>query len=128
MIGVQPAFSNSHAEVHQQNGAKAAPLRIVTGAHRDEFVITAGQGLGIHIDSRVIVGHAIEFLWFGAVRTHRPHRLGDSRSTVDILPAVIHDPAVSEDLGAEFAYQAVTELLVMAAIGMHPMEHRCCQS
>ena len=69
-------------------------------------MIAAGKGLRIHVDGRVVVGQAVEFLGPGPVGIHGPDGLGDPGALVDVFPAVIHDPAVVENHRAEFADRA----------------------
>ncbi len=121
-VRVRTAHPDAHAEVDQQDRSQAASLRTMARAHANKAMIAAGQGLRVHADGRVVVGQAIEFLGPGPVGIHGPDALGDPSALVDILPAVIHDPAVIEDHRAEFADRAIGELFDVGAVGVHAVQ------
>ena len=121
-VRVGTADLAARAEVDQQDRSQAAALRIVAGAHANKAMIAAGKRLRIHADGRVVVGQAVEFLGPGPVGIHGPDALGDPSALVDILPAVIHDPAVIENHRTEFADGAVGKLFDVAAVGVHAVQ------
>jgi len=87
----------------------------------------AGQWLRVHVDGRIVVGQSVQFLRPAAVGIHGPHGLGDPRALVDIFPAVVHDPAVIQHHGAEFADRTAAELFDVRAVRLHAVQHRSHQ-
>ena len=123
-VRIRTPRTDALAEVDQQDRSQAASLRIVAGPHAHEAMTVAGHGLRVHVDGRIVVGDAEEFLRPAAVGIHGPDRFGDPSALVDVFPAVVHDPAVIENHRAEFADRAAGELFDVGAVRIHAVQVR----